>query len=74
VSRYFGRLTLEDEFVQGQVADFRCGIEGCRYGGEFTSPEWLEVRAAHRDEAHPDFREKRRRKITGFGRMEMVKA
>ena len=44
------------------MCEFVCGIDGCRFAHTARMDEWLPVRDAHRAEAHPEFRERKRRR------------
>lgn len=58
----------ELEHQNGQRAEFTCGL--CTFTFTGRLDEWLQVRADHRAEAHPEFRERRRhtRQIPGAKR------
>ncbi len=57
----------ELDYEAGQVALFRCGLEGCAYHKTCRLDRWLVLRADHRAFVHPEFkpRKVKRHRIAG---------
>ena len=65
VGQTWGCPQYEQDFIDGQVCRFVCGVEGCEYGSTtVTLSKWLEMRTAHWRTAHPNFRPPKRKRIT----------
>jgi hypothetical protein len=55
------RSPEEQAFVDSRVCNFRCTLDGCRLRRTTTLANWLEIRAAHMAEYHPDFKPRKYR-------------
>jgi hypothetical protein len=58
------RSEFEQAFIDSRVCTFRCTLDGCRLRRTTTLATWLEIRAVHMAEYHPDFRPMKRYRHT----------